>query len=54
MKKSEMIGVRLTPLEKRALDEACEADRQSASAIGGRLIVDMLRDRGFLKREATQ
>jgi hypothetical protein len=53
MKKTVMLSVRLTPLEKQAFQEACDAERSTPSQMAGKLVVDWLRGRGFLKREET-
>lgn len=49
MTKKDVLGIRLEPDEKAALEKAAAKDDRSLSAMARKLIVDALRKAGHLK-----
>ncbi len=53
MAKTELIGVRLTPDVKTALEKAALNDDRPVASMAAKLITDRLREMGLLKRAKT-
>jgi hypothetical protein len=54
VKKKELIklapiGVRLTPAAKKALEKAAQDDARPVAALAQKIIMDWLKEKGFLK-----
>jgi len=49
MAKTDPLGFRFEPAEKDALERAARADDRSVSAFGRKIIVDWLKQNGWLK-----
>ncbi|QIX21301.1 hypothetical protein FOB41_09215 [Agrobacterium pusense] len=51
MVRSASLGIRIEPSVKDALEAASKADRRSVAAYVEKLIIDDLKNKGFLKDE---
>jgi hypothetical protein len=49
MAKNTQLGVRLEPEEREALERAAQADARPQSALVRKIVVDWLRENGWLK-----
>jgi hypothetical protein len=48
MAKSDTVGIRLDPQERDALQRAANADDRSMSALARKLLVEWLKEKGWL------
>jgi len=51
MVKTPSLGLRVHPETKAAIEQAAKADLRSVSSLIEKILIEWLRDRGYLKKE---